>query len=445
MRDILITLIVFASLPFIFKRPYLGPVMWVWISVMNPHSQSYGFARSFPFAAIIAATTLVSLLASKDSKDLPLTPVTGLYMALLGWFSVTCVFAIHGPEATYDLWMRTNKIFGMTIVMMMLMKERKHIVMMMWAVVISLGYYGVKGGVFTLRSGGGERVWGPEGTFIEGNNEIALALVMVIPLMYFLALQVSKKWQRRAFFAAMGLCGMAALGSYSRGALLAIGAMAAVLWLKSKNKGAMGIGLLVLAPLMLMFMPAQWFHRIDTIGTYQQDESAMGRINAWHMAWNMASDRPFGGGYEIYDPMVFGLYAPNPADIHAAHSIYFQVLGEHGFVGLFLYLALGVMTWRCGSWIAKHTKNVPEYKWAYELATMSQVSLLGFAVGGAFLSLVYFDVPYYVMAALVCTRALIERDQKAARDLARKARLQGVADEQATPAGHPAALSARAD
>ena len=79
---------------------------------------------------------------------------------------------------------------------------------------------------------------------------------------------------------------------------------------------------------------------MDTIATYDQDSSAMGRINAWWMAWNLASSQFVCGGYEIYNPTIFSMYAPNPFDVHAAHSIYFQILGEQGFIGLFLYLSL---------------------------------------------------------------------------------------------------------
>jgi putative inorganic carbon (HCO3(-)) transporter len=428
MRDILVTIIVFASLPYIFKRPYWGPVMWVWISVMNPHSQGWGFARTYPFAAIIAACMVLSWAITKEEKSLPKSPITATFIVFLAWMSVTSVFAIHGMSFVYDQWIKVNKIFGMTLVIMMLMKERKHIEYLIWSIVISLGYYGVKGGLFTIRSGGNERVWGPEGTFIDGNNEVALALIMVIPLMYYLMLQVSKRWIRYAFIASMGLCALASLGSYSRGALLAFGAMAGVLWLKSKNKATLGILMVVMIPVMVLFMPQQWFNRIDTIGTYKEDSSAMGRINAWHMAFNLASDRPLGGGFEIYDAEVFNLYAPVPADIHAAHSIYFQVLGEHGFVGLFLYVLLGILTWQSGTWIAKRSKGHPQLKWAHDLATMLQVSLLGFAIGGAFLSLVYFDVPYYIMAAMVATRVLVEKELKATKKRARDAKLYGDGD-----------------
>jgi putative inorganic carbon (HCO3(-)) transporter len=418
MRDIFVTILVFASLPLILKRPYWGPALWIWISVMNPHAQGWGFARSFPFAAIIAAVMLISLLVYKGDKKLPITPITMVFMFFMFWMCLTSVFAIH-PDLVYTQWNKVMKIFGMTLVVIMLMKERKHIEMAIWSIVISLGFYGVKGGIFTIKSGGADRVWGPSGTFIDGNNEIALALVMVIPLMFYLMKTTTNKWGRYAFMASMGLCAFASLGSYSRGALLAIGAMGVFLWLKSKEKLSIGLVLVLLVPVMLLAMPEQWHARMDTISEYKEDESAMGRVNAWYMATNLAIARPLGGGFEIYDAGVFALYAPVPEDIHAAHSVYFQVLGEHGFLGLFLYLAIGFLTWRAGSWVIKNAKPDPGLRWAVDLATMLQVSLLGFAVGGAFLSLAYFDVPYYVMAAMIATRLVVERHLKARKDLAK--------------------------
>ena len=418
MRDIFVTVVVFLALPMIFKKPYWGAVLWIWISVMNPHAQGWGFARTFPFAAIIAAVTVGSIVIYKGDKKLPVTPVVVTFILFAVFMSLTCLTAIH-PDQVYDQWIKVIKIMTMTLVVLMVLKERLHIEAAIWAVVISIGYYGVKGGIFTIRSGGNEKVWGPAGTFIDGNNEVALAFVMVIPLMYYLMRTFKNKWIRYAFMVSMGLCALSALGSYSRGAMLALVAMGAFLWLKSKEKLTMGLALVLLVPVLLVTMPDKWFDRMNTVKTYDEDASAMGRVNAWHMAFNLAKDRPLGGGFQIYDREVFAMYAPVPEDIHAAHSIYFQILGEHGFLGLGIYLLLGVLTWRTGSWIIKKTRGDPELQWAADLATMIQVSLLGFAIGGAFLSLAYFDVPYYLMTAIVAARLIVERSLLAKANLAK--------------------------
>lgn len=412
MRDILITIIILGSLPFILKSPAIGGLMWVWVSVMNPHTQAWGFATHLPFAFIIAIATMLSLVMTREPKSLPLTPVSVLLLLFVGWMNVTAPFALL-PEASWVQWNKVMKIMLMSFVIMMVIRTRRDIVRLVWVLVGSIGYYGVKGGIFTIRSGGTERVWGPEDTFIGDNNALALALIITIPLMYYLQQNTDKRWLRHGLTAAILLSALAALGSYSRGGLLAIAAMGLFMWLKSDRKLALGALLGAVAPLLLAFMPERWAERMDTINTYQDDVSAMGRLNAWRMAWNLARDRFLGGGFDVSDAGIFARYAPNPMDVHAAHSIYFQVLGEHGFVGLFIYLALGIATWRTAAVIIRRTRGQPELRWAHGLATMSQASLIGFAVGGAFLSLLYFDMPYYLMAALIATRIIVERQAPA--------------------------------
>jgi putative inorganic carbon (HCO3(-)) transporter len=409
MRDIVITLIVFGSLPFALKRPWIGLLMWVWISVMNPHRLSWGFAYDFPFAAIIAGVTLVGLVITKDPKQLPRTGIIYTLIGFTVWMCVTTLFALWQDESLLML-QRVLKTMLFTVVTAMLIRERRQLDLLLWTLVGSIGYYGVKGGIFTVLSGGGSIVWGPSGSYIEGNNEVALAFITIIPIMYYLLLSARNKWVRYGMAGSMLLCVIAALGSYSRGALLGVGAMLFFLWLKSTKKVLPAIIMALLIPLGIAFMPAKWSDRMETINTYQSDASAMGRVNAWGMAYHLALDRPLvGGGFEIYNPVSFQRYAPDPNDVHAAHSIYFQALGEHGFVGLGLYLLLALLTWRKGAWIIRKTARRPEYKWANDLAKMIQVSMVGFATGGAFLSLLYYDVPYYLMAAMVVTARIVER------------------------------------
>ena len=433
MRDIVITLIVLGSLPYIFKRPWFGVVMWIWISVMNPHRLAYGFAYSFPFAAIIAAVTIVSLVLTKDDKRMPKSAIVWVIVAFTAHMGLTTLTAFY-PATSFDAYLRIAKTMLMVLVAMMLIKTRQQIVIVISTLVGSLAYYGVKGGLFTVLTGGSYIVWGPEGSYIEGNNEIALAFITIIPMMYFLFQVATNKWVKRALVISMALCGMAALGSYSRGALVGIAAMLLYFWWKSPKKVLMGAILVALVPIGIMFMPAKWTERMDTINTYQQDASAMGRINAWGMAKNLALDRPLvGGGIDIWTLSIFKIYGPIPDDVHAAHSIYFQVLGEHGFPGLILYLSLAVLTVRRSRWLIKVTDKRDDLRWAGQLGMMVQVSLLGFAVGGAFLSLVYYDVPYYLIAVIVCTCHLVEETFKAearqARMLAQEQQRRGIAPQ----------------
>ena len=409
MRDLAIILIVFGMLPFVFKRPWLGIMMWAWISVMNPHRLSWGFAYDFPFALIIAVVTIISLFFKKERLSFPWSAAPVLLLLFVLWMNVTTLFAMVPAEA-YEQWDKVMKIMLMTFITLLAIDEKRHIDWLIWVLALSLAFYGIKGGIFTLRGGGTDLVWGPPGTFIEDNNHLAVALVMSIPLLWYLRGRLDKRWMRWGLVGVMGLCAMAALGSYSRGALLCLTAMAGFLWLKSRQKFQLAIFVCLLAPAMIVFMPDQWYVRMDTIVNYDTDSSAIGRINAWQTAFNIAKDHPLvGGGFQLYEPQVFAKYAPNPEDLHAAHSIYFAALGEHGFIGLALFLMFGVATWRTGTWIVKRSKSRPDLRWAMDLALMVQVSLVGYAVGGAFLSILYFDLPYYLMAVLVLLKEHVRR------------------------------------
>ncbi|WGG52987.1 DUF5935 domain-containing protein [Rugamonas sp. DEMB1] len=77
MRDVLVTLIVFGSLPLILRAPAVGVLMWVWISVMNPHTQGWGFAQTFPFAYVIGVATLLSLVVARGPEACPRCPAPG--------------------------------------------------------------------------------------------------------------------------------------------------------------------------------------------------------------------------------------------------------------------------------------------------------------------------------------------------------------------------------
>ncbi len=409
MRDVLVTLIVFGGLLFAFSRPYIGVLIWNWISLMNPHRLGWGFAFSFPFAQIIGIVTLVSVLFSREKKSFPFTGVTVVLVLFAVWVTVTSFFAVNQQDVWWS-WGRSMKIQSMVLITLLIMNSRHKLTALVWTIVVSLGFYGVKGGIFSATGGSG-LVWGPSGTFIGGNNELALALVMTIPLMWYLQGQYQRLVIRMGLWGAMGLTTIAVIGSYSRGALLAIVTMAAFMWLKSSKKMLLGMLIAVTLVGALPFIPEKWYDRMSTIESYKEDQSATGRLNAWAFAFNLAKARPFvGGGYDAFTPELFFEYAPDPLDYHDAHSIYFQVLGEHGFVGLILFLMLFALSWRDGSFILKQTRGVAALKWASDLAAMIQVSMVGYIVGGAFLGLAYFDLPYLLIAILVLTRVIVVQE-----------------------------------
>jgi probable O-glycosylation ligase (exosortase A-associated) len=191
--------------------------------------------------------------------------------------------------------------------------------------------------------------------------------------------------------------------------------MALYLWRHSQRKLVSGLVLATVGLALLAFMPLTWENRMHTITNYQHDTSAMGRINAWQMAYNLAKDRITGASFDTAEPDLFARYAPDPKNARAAHSIYFQVLGEHGFIGLGLFLLVWFFTWRTASWVTRNARRVDGLESTSRLAAMIQVTLVGYFVGGAFLSLAYFDLPYDLLVVLVLLRADVEAKLKEAK------------------------------
>lgn len=422
MRDLLLSALVAGLLLATLKNPAIGAYVWAWLSIMNPHKLTYGFAHSMPWAAAAAALTLTLAVFSKARKPFPVNAITVVYVAMMLWMTLTSVFSINPPEDVQTRLIAAFKIHLMMWVTFMLLRGREQIEILIWVVVFSVGFYGIKGGLFTIATGGSGRVWGPPGGMLEGNNELAIGLIAVTPLMFYLQQTVVRRWLRWALLVCIVLIAFSVLGTQSRGALLALVAMALMWGLKSRYPVRASLGIMMLVGTAVMFMPDSWSSRMDTIQEYKADTSAMSRIYTWHTLWNVALDRPLlGAGFGADNFQVFQRYAPTDPQFDAvqgtvwvAHSIYFQALGEHGFVGLALFLSIGLLAWWRAGRLAKLADKDPAYAdWVPLLMRMTQTGLLGYAVGGAFLSLMQLDLIYYVVGIVVLVDVTMKEEMRA--------------------------------
>ena len=275
MRDVILTLFFVWAAVMTFRHVWVGALLWTWISTMNPHRLTWGFAYSLPFAQVAAIVALISWLVHRKKTRLPADPLIVMLVVWVLWTCITTAFAIFPEESFTQLVDRMLKVQVMTLLCIAVLRERKHIEAFIWVLAFSVGFYGIKGGIFAIATGGGNRVWGPANSLIEGNNEIGLALVIIIPLLNYLRMVATRKWLRLGLVLSMLLCAAAALSTQSRGAFLAMAAMGVVMWWRSRKKvwGAVAIG--VAAMSLLAFMPTSWEKRMETIQNYQADGSAM--------------------------------------------------------------------------------------------------------------------------------------------------------------------------
>lgn len=380
---------------------------------MNPHRLAWGFAYSFPFAFVIGVITIAASIISRKKLRFFLNSTVGWLVLFNVWMLITTIFSLQPDES----WVQFNKVIKIQLMVFLtlwVMHDKEKINGLIWIIVLSIGFFGVKGGIFTIISGGGNHVLGPPGGFFSGNTEIGLALVMVLPLVWYLYLSTTHKWIRAGLVASMFFIPIAILGTQSRGAFLAIVAISIFLWIKSSKKLFLFITMLLFIPFLFALMPQTWHDRMNTIKDHKNDGSAQGRIQAWTFAVDMAKERPLvGGGFEAFNYKNYERFSPNlvgqgTSTYHDVHSIYFEVLGEQGFVGLAIFLILGFSAWRIANKIIKLSKSSKQNKWASDLASMIQVSFIGYAVGGAFLGLAYSDLIYHLLAILILVLRIIE-------------------------------------
>ncbi len=406
-RDFFILAIGLGPLPFILKSTWFGLLLWVWHGIANPGYFAWGPAYKFPFSQLIAILVFVSLLLNREEKRFPWTAVTVLLTLFVSWMTITSVFALE-PETAWARWFWLFKVMLMNYLIFWFMNSRERIHHLLWAIAIAMGFYAIKLGVFTILKGGQYMAGGPLGTLLGGNNHMAVGLVIFVPIAFYLYSQAKVKWLRMGMLATALLGVVGAFGSQSRGALLAIATMVVtLLWKKKRQRLPLLIVFAISIPAIWHFMPDSWHERMDTISEYEEDESAQGRLYAWTTAYNVASDRLTGGGFNPLSTEYALKYSPGEPKIIDTHSIYFQVMSHHGFPGFFLFLALGL----AGYWTAARIQRVTRYSedlaWAGELARMLQASLVGYAVGGAFVNLAYLDLYYYLLALLTATHVLV--------------------------------------
>src|SRR5271163_1794764 len=166
-------------LPMSLRAPATGVLCWVWFSIMNPHREVYGFAYGQPLNGVIAVATLIGWLASEERQRWTPDVMPKLLLALVLWMTFDSFFGAN-PSYSWEFWDRTMRLFVLVFMVFFLINSKARIHGLVWIIIISLGFYGVKGGVFTVVHGGHAIVFGPPNTVYNDNNQLALAIVSTL-------------------------------------------------------------------------------------------------------------------------------------------------------------------------------------------------------------------------------------------------------------------------
>lgn len=409
MRGLVLIFIFFGLLLLVFKRPYIGVLMWFWISLMNPHRIIYGFAASISYALLIALVTLGSwmLLHPEEPRMPPRDRFTFLMLALMVWVSITSLNGVGPPDDIMMQWGLAEKMGLMTLVAYALTNTRERFDQLVLICVLSVAFWGFRGGAFTIVHGGAFRVYGPPETMIGDNNDLGVALTMNLPLLFYLHQRYTAPRFRWPLRVLIGFVVIGDLFTYSRGALLAIAATAGALWLRTRNKAVTGIAIVVALVAVLHFAPPEWFERMQTIHSYEEDQSAESRLWLWQISWEMVKKNPItGGGFHwswnwpwVNQHIIPGTGLRPMIISRAPHSIWFEMLSNHGFIGLALFIGFIVLTALNAQWLIRRTRGSPELLWANIFGRMLQAALIGYVIGGSFANFDMYD-GFYALALM---------------------------------------------
>lgn len=416
MRDLLLVGFLFVAIYYSFRRPFIGVAAWAWIALIAPAEWAFGFSTTFRLNLTIVLVTALSYVVVTKNKEFRLNAM-GFWILFFGfWTLVTTALSKNSdPAWVWGYWQQFVKILLLFVFITLTVTKRLHIETLVWAIVLAISAYAGMEAVKYILSGGGHNIRGRAG-IIADRNDLAVAINMCIPLVVYLIHTVEYRPLRLGLWGLLGLNVISVIGTGSRGGFIGLSVLAFAFWLRSRHKVPLAILALLALPILYQYTPEDWRERQATISTAaEEDGSFIGRLWAWKVSTLIALDNPVtGGGFRaVTEPHLWHRYAPftptfSPVETppiptyikpKAAHNIYFQVLGDHGFLGLgvfLLFLGLGLLS------TMRNTRlgNQHEVHWFRRLASALTLSMVGFGITGANVSLAYFDLLYALLGII---------------------------------------------
>jgi probable O-glycosylation ligase (exosortase A-associated) len=401
MRDLALLFILLTMAWLIWSRPWLGVLVLAVLSYMHPHGYATGFMRDVPvYLYMFGWVSLCALYRAWRDRAWTTLPWQRLrdwrMLGLLGlwaWFGVTSHYSV-APWESWDKYREVLKILPPFLLTLWLIDTREKLHYLVVAIALSFLLVALKGGYWAVLSGFHDRVYGPPGSPYADNNGFAVAVAMAIPLLVLWLRATRDRGLRIALLAGIALAYASVVSSWSRGGMLTLGVMTLMLVWHSKRK-LLAVPLLVaLLAMLFVQLPEQWFNRMESVSSYQDDQSAQGRLQAWRVGLDFAAKHPLtGGGFNAWPALTL-----NSAGGLDWHSAYIKILAEHGYVGLIGWATLLSATLLSLTWGARRRPA-----WLNDYGAMLQASLLAYLIGGITLGIAYWELPYHlvVLAILV--------------------------------------------
>lgn len=391
---------------------------WLLLAVFFEYARPAAFVpgiEAFKLNSLIPLSLLVLCVFARGLR--PVEDIIGDPLAkwLLIYFALIALSMVHGTVKLYAY----NKfiqvlgyLFLFFIIVRIVTSNQRLIGVFMILIAAHLFLLWINPAVLLNPE---QRSYIQGGSFLGDGNDFGLSLCILLPMAIALALNARSKWRRLLWWSTLTLLMLAIIGTSSRGATLGLIAVGGYLWLISPRKTLTLIAFAFAVAIVLAFAPDSYFQRMNTIGTYEEDGSAMGRIDAWKAALRMVAINPLLGVGAGNFPTEVWRYKPPGSSLVGeltAHSMYFLVLGELGFSGIVALLMLVIGGIRASSLLRRHLlatampagdrRRVESARLLYLL----NASMVGLAVPGAFLSAPYYPHLFVLTGLMVSCRCI---------------------------------------
>jgi putative inorganic carbon (HCO3(-)) transporter len=400
--------------------PFVMALAYMWVDLFRPHDVYPALGQLLPFSLITAVLTIGAYLVL-DRRDPPrLGLLTALLVAWAGWITLTTTWALF-PSSAWWKWDWAFKTILFTVLLPFVFRSRIQMEAALLVILCCIASNVLPFAIKTVLGGGGYGAafglvgvnagWGGEGSTLSTYAFACLPLVVYLRRHSLLA--PSRGWLRWVYLAAPGIAAIGAFGSFARAALVACFVWAVLAWWQSRRKLMVAIMMVAAGAAVVPLMGDAWQARISTAFEPRQEASANTRLLVWAWTIDLANRYPAGAGFMAYlgnrieTRDAYG--QENVEEGRAFHSIYFEVLGEHGWIGFAMFLALFAVFFLDMQRIRRKVRNTPDLEWLGDLARALSHSVLIFMAGAAFVGIAFSPLHYYLFALGISASAALRR------------------------------------
>lgn len=421
MRGLFLLAVILLLLLWGFKSPLIFVLGYVWANIFTPQQVAYSLVSSIPVSLIFGALSFGAFVFLKKPAHVKWRAQSIITGVLAVWMTLTLLWAV-APESAFVKWDWAIKSIVFTIIIPHFLQSRRDFEAFIWTIVAAGMAHCIPFGVKVMLSGGG---YGYNLGLVGGNSGYAesstlsmfsVSIISMCVYLYFHQILIPHQRLTKLMLASfIVFLALTAVGTYARTALVCLAVLGISFALFSKRKIWAMAFLMLIAFIVLSFTGDSWIDRMSSIND-GSESSAMGRIAVWKWVVEYIAQHPLGGSFVMYVINSYSLPLSDGTILNiqgkAFHSVYFEMLGEGGVPGFFLYMTLIGLVLR--SFLKYRTVvRSDSNAWLSDAGRYLLVSSLIFLAGGAFIGVAFQSYFYYLIALSAAYLNLIEQNQRA--------------------------------